>query len=344
MYKKTKKTILPPKSWKNLSTHYLTALEHPWYKLLTQLQSELYLATVQFYQEKSLPFFLLPITTGAISSPMGLGSDSSPVKVKIQGIETYLADSMQFFLEYACRINKKGAYYIAPSFRGEPADRRHLSQFYHSEAEIVGTLDDVINLVQDYIIHLARHFLTTLEKEIAKASGSVAHLEYLVKNGNNIPRCSFDEAAQKLDDNPKYIKHTKVYRNITSEGEKELMRYFGGYVWITHFDHMAVPFYQKYKPGSNKKKAINADLLIGIGETVGAGERHYSGKEVQDALKMHQVKEQPYSWYIAIKNIIPLQTSGFGLGVERFLLWVLQHDDIRDMQLLPRFNGIPSVF
>ncbi len=339
-----KKGVLPPKSWENPSTHYLIALQHPWYKLLTRLQSEFYLATIQFYRKKGLPFFLLPITTGSISSPMGLGSDSSPVKVKIGGNETYLADSMQFFLEYACRINKKGAYYIAPSFRGERADKRHLSQFYHSEAEIVGTLDEIINLVQDYIIHLADHLLSILEKEITEVVGSVAHLKYLVENGRNIPRCSFDEAVKKLKNDPKYIKSSKIYRNITHEGEKKLMKYFGGYVWLTHFDHMAVPFYQKYAPGSNFSKAINADLLMGIGETVGAGERHFDGQGVKEALKLHKIDEKPYEWYITIKNKIPLQTSGFGLGVERFLLWVLKHDDIRDMQLLPRFNGVPFAF
>jgi asparaginyl-tRNA synthetase len=34
-----------------------------------------------------------------------------------------------------------------------------------------------------------------------------------------------------------------------------------------------------------------------------------------------------------------LRTSGFGLGIERYLMWLLSHDDIRDFQLLPRENG-----
>lgn len=53
----------------------------------------------------------LPVTTGSISSPMGRGSDSLPVKVKLEGVETYLADSMQFLLEYGCRLTNKGVYY-----------------------------------------------------------------------------------------------------------------------------------------------------------------------------------------------------------------------------------------
>ena len=125
--------VKPPQSWKNLSKHYQVALHSEWYKIISELQNELILATCDFYRGKQMDFMLLPITTGSISSPMGLGSDSSPVKVKIQGIETYLADSMQFLLEFGCRIHKKGVYYIAPSFRGELADKRHLCQFFHLE-------------------------------------------------------------------------------------------------------------------------------------------------------------------------------------------------------------------
>ncbi len=35
-----------------------------------------------------------------------------------------------------------------------------------------------------------------------------------------------------------------------------------------------------------------------------------------------------------------MKTSGFGMGIERFILWLLNHNDIRDCQILPRFNGI----
>ena len=97
----------------------------------------------------------LPVTTGSISSPMGRGSDSLTVRINLEGIDTYLADSMQFLLEYGCRLNLKGVYYVMPSFRGEKADERHLCQFYHSEAEIPGKLENVMNLVDEYIKYLS---------------------------------------------------------------------------------------------------------------------------------------------------------------------------------------------
>ena len=58
-----------------------------------------------------------------------------------------------------------------------------------------------------------------------------------------------------------------------------------------------------------------------------------------NALNEHQVDPISYDWYLKMKERYPLKTSGFGMGTERFMLWLLKQDDIRDFQLLPRFNG-----
>ena len=43
-----------------------------------------------------------------------------------------------------------------------------------------------------------------------------------------------------------------------------------------------------------------------------------------------------------MKKRHPIQTAGFGMGVERFLMWVLKCDDIRNLQVCLRFNGIDT--
>ena len=44
-----------------------------------------------------------------------------------------------------------------------------------------------------------------------------------------------------------------------------------------------------------------------------------------------------------MKKQFPMQTSGFGMGGERFLMWVLKGKDIRSMQICLRFNGDDTV-
>lgn len=323
-------------SWKNKENHYLNAVNSEWYKLLAELNDLINYETAIFYHEKKIKTMNLPITTMSISSPMGLGSDSLPVSVNLFGVRTYLADSMQFMLEYGTRFFENGVYYIMPTFRGEKADERHLCQFFHSEAEISGNLEDIIKLVEDYIHHLAKRILEKYHDDIISFAGSVEHIEKLISI-TKFPEVSFDDAVDILHADENYvIFHEEGYRTITSAGEKALIEHFGGIVWLKYFDAVAVPFYQK---DHDENHAKNADLLFGIGEVVGAGERHSDGDSTRMALKRRNVDEDEFEWYIKMKDVYPMQTSGFGMGIERFLLWVLKHDDIRDCQLVPRFNG-----
>jgi len=331
-------TIRPKRSWENASTHFLYAINDPWYKHIATIENIIHEATCEFYKGEGIKTLFLPITTGSISSPMGLGSDSLPVKVNLCGVETYLADSMQFMLEYGCRIFDKGCYYIMPSFRGERADERHLCQFYHSEAEIPGSLTDVMSLVERYIKFLCESIMNEYEEELGLLVSDLVHIKSMISLCGNIPKVTFDEATSILKNNPKYVEYCEPgFRNLTREGEKELLRETGGVVWVTHFDSLAVPFYQGCSESG--EKALNADLLFGIGEVVGSGERHQNKVKVMRALERHDVSEDEYGWYLEMKDKFPLKTSGFGLGIERFLLWLLKHDDIRDCQILPRFNG-----
>ena len=92
--------LTEPNFWQKEQTYYLEVLKHPWYKQLIKLQNLLTEETVAFYKTKGIITLHLPVTTGSISSPIGRGSDSTPVKVNLCGVDTYLADSMQFLLEY----------------------------------------------------------------------------------------------------------------------------------------------------------------------------------------------------------------------------------------------------
>ena len=333
--------IIPGKNWKEERDWWKYVLTSPWHKFLAQLQNFMSLYTYEFFVKNELKTLHLPLTTGSISSPMGLGSDSKPVEITIANQKTFLADSMQFMLEYGCRLYEKGSFYLMPSFRGEQTDSRHLSQFFHSEAEIPGKLADVKCLVEDYIFFLCDSFLKNNYDMLLQNNGTVKHIENMrdLSSNHKIPSLTLNEAVDILEDNPSFVNHHKLgYTTITSDGELELIQIYQGVVWLTHFDFISVPFYQA-KSIDYPGKAQNADLLFGIGEVVGSGERHIDGDQVLDALKEHEVRKDSYEWYIEMKQLFPIQTSGFGMGIERFLLWLTNEHDIRDFQILPRENG-----
>ncbi|QTL40383.1 asparaginase [Xenorhabdus budapestensis] len=333
-----KNIIRAKQSWINHKNHFESAIFDPWYKSVTKIHSIISVKTSDFFNSRGLLPVLLPVTTGSISSPMGLGSDSMPVKINLGGVDTYLADSMQFLLEYALRLNDKGVYYIMPTFRGEEQDKRHLNQFYHAETEIIGSLPDVIELASSYVTYLCDHFLYSEKTLISQFTNNLNHLEKLSNLKGKIPQLKFQDAVKLLEDNNQYINNTEHgFKKITDEGERKLIELFDGPVWLTHFPSLSVPFYQ-----ANSNEAgysLTADLLMGIGETLGAGERNTYAEDVITNLKDRNVSQDEYDWYIRMRELMPLRTSGFGMGIERFILWLINHDDIRDCQLLPRVHG-----
>ncbi|MBB2911300.1 asparaginyl-tRNA synthetase [Streptosporangium becharense] len=318
---------------------FLQIIGDPWYALLTEVQDLVTQNTVEIFSAAGLRNLHLPITTHSISSPMGLGSDSLPVEIELFNVRTYLADSMQFMLEYGCRLNQAGAYYLMPSFRGEDADATHLCQFFHSEAEIPGGIDDVMALVERYLRTMTANIFKKLGGRI---KGGTKHITDFLES-DHIPQITMDEAVELLGADDSLVRwHESGFPVLTRAGEKELMGRLGGFCWVVKPDHLSVPFYQAFADADGKK-ALAADLLIGMGETVGSGERHTTAEDVRLALKRHGVDPAPYEWYIKMREQFPMRTSGFGLGVERYICWLLNHADIRDSQLLERYNGVVTI-
>ncbi|PCG93817.1 Aminoacyl-tRNA synthetase, class II (D/K/N) [Penicillium occitanis (nom. inval.)] len=354
-------SVTPPRSWSNPDRHLLTVLQDPWYKRLFTIQDTLFHTSTDFFHKShGYQYCLVPSTTDAVSSPMGLGSDSLPVSVSLLGQPTYLADSMQFALEYFLRIRDPvpGVYYVSTSFRGEDHDARHVNQFHHVECELRGSFAQGIKIAEGYILNLVARLLRDYEAIIqastADGTGRLDHLtslhDYAKSHGGGFPQITFDDALSlpTMQDGKDAITWRPVSesdlskgRTLTPLGEKRLLEHFGGGpVWLTEMDHLSVPFYQAYTdPGHTKARC--ADLLLGKGEVLGLGERHVSAGEVWDALDLHRVPDkEKYRWYAGIRESKPLQTVGWGMGIERFLAWVFRHDDIRDMLIVPRLKGM----
>jgi len=326
--------VVPPPTRADGHRDFVATLRSPWHALVVEVEDVVVRATYEYGHGRGLRSVQVPITTRTVTCPSGLGSDSRPVPVSVSGKSTYLSDSAQFLLEYGCRVAPAGCYTILPSLREETPDRTHLSEFVHSEAEIAGDLDDVIEYVEGYVRHLARRILDSCERRLGEAIGDVSHVERAAAGTGGFERMTFDEAAQLLDHDPRLVRDSGRGRLLTRLGEARLMDLTSEFLWVTHFDHLSIPFYQAFGP--DETVAMNGDLLFGVGEVVGSGQRHATGDDLRRALALHNVPASEYAWYMRMKDVAPMPTSGFGLGIERFLLWVLRHDDIRDIPLVSR--------
>jgi asparaginyl-tRNA synthetase len=334
--------------------YWRSVANSPYFQALISLRHHIKIVTDYYFgvcqKAKNVDLFLM--TTSA-SSPMAPGSDSEVIPLNFGRQSVYLADSAQFGFEPILLNNLKAIYCYLPSFRGEDHNKRHLNQFYLCEAEIKGTLDDIFPLVEGYVKILceALILLPNIINRISVDPQKTNQYLRSILREKEFKKITFDAAADLLikKGSKNSVNITKFGRDITSKGETDLMKIMkrGLPVWIKNYDRDRVAFYQKPDP-LNREKVLNADLIFPPiiagafgGEIVGSGQRQDQTREIKESLRRQNINPAPYNWYIKLRQHPNYSvTSGFGLGIERFIAWALGRSDIKDVILYPRLKNI----
>lgn len=342
--------VLPPY---NPDTHYVELTRSGYFRALLALRHVVKLASDKFFFENGATNVDLFMMTPSISSPMGPGSDSETIPINFGELHTYLVDSSQFGFEPLLMNGMEKVYCYLPSMRGENPDKRHLNQFFHCEAEIKGALEDLIPLIESHVkfLCLSLQKMPNVLEGLSINPGETKRMLARVIAAEGFKKISFDEGIKLLETNghPDLFTTTEHGRDISSQGELKLMEILGEDLplWVTSYDRDRVAFYQKPDP-KNQNKVINADLLFppltegGFGgEIVGCGQRQDSAGEIYESLKRQGLDATPYEWYINLRKLPKYSiTSGFGLGIERFITWILGRDDIKDAIIYPRLKNV----
>ena len=80
-----------------------------------------------------------------------------------------------------------------------------------------------------------------------------------------------------------------------------------------------------------------ADLeLPGIGEVFGMSQREDDYDTLLKAMQERNMKIEDYSWYLKLRKYGGVQTSGFGIGFERLLMYLTGIENIKDVTPYPR--------
>jgi len=352
--KQKKRNFIVPKY--SPKKYYLDIASSKYFVALIQIRDHLKEVTDYYFRyvvkAKNVDLFML---TSSVSSPMGPGSDSEAIDIKFGKLITSLVDSSQFGFEPLLLNDIDRAYCYMPSMRGENPNKRHLNQFFHCEIEIKGSLEELKKIASGYIkiisqsILEAKNIINLISVDPKKTR---AHLKELI-NQEEFLNISFDEAIDILEKagKKKYINYTNKGRDISAKGEIELLKLLNVKtpIWVNNYDRDRTPFYQK-PDINNEDKVINADLLVPPilknsfgGEVLGSGQRQDNVKEMHESILRQGVNPNPYKWYINLRKQQNYQmTSGFGMGVERFIAWSLGLDNIRDAIIYPRLKNIKT--
>jgi asparaginyl-tRNA synthetase len=88
----------------------------------------------------------------------------------------------------------------------------------------------------------------------------------------------------------------------------------------------------------NPNVTLSSDLFApeGYGEITSGGQRIHSYKDLYNKILEFGLNPEEYEWYLEIRRYGMPPHSGFGMGLERVLAWILKLPHIRDATLFPR--------
>ena len=244
----------------------------------------------------------------------------------------YLSQSWQLYAE-ALISSLGNIYTIAPSFRAEPSrTRRHLSEFLHMELEEPwSTLSDIQDTGDKLVSHIANTLAEVMPEKVRSAGRDPAYLERL---SAPFPRITYDEAVEIVQG-----KDVEMFwgDDFGWQQEGPLTEEFETPFWVVGFPSGIKPFYHMPNP-DRPEVTLSADLLApeGYGEIIGGGQRVHNFDQLYQRTLDDGLDPDNYAWYMDLRKWGTVPHSGFGLGVERVLMWMLKLEHIRDTVPFPR--------
>ena len=244
-------------------------------------------------------------------------------------------------------------YTFGPTFRAENSNTtRHLAEFWMIEPEMAFyDLNDNMDLAEEFLKYLIKYALDNClddlkflanrlkeeEKDKPQDQRSMDLIEKLnfVLN-NNFIRLTYTEAIDILRNSPAYKKNKFQFPvewgiDLQSEHERYLLeKHFKCPVILINYPKEIKAFYMKQ---NNDGKTVGAmDVLFPqIGEIIGGSQREENLEKLENRMREMQIPVEEMWWYLDTRRFGTVVHSGFGLGFERFILFVTGMGNIRDV-------------
>jgi asparaginyl-tRNA synthetase len=253
-------------------------------------------------------------------------------EVEYFGRKVYLTQTSQMHLEPQLFAMEK-VFILAPSFRAEKSrTRKHLTEFWHLEVEEAWCDHDCNIKRQEELISYMCHAVAKNRLPELKELG--VDPQRLLDVSPPFDRMTYANAIEICQKGGIDIKWGD---DIRSEAEELLTKESDNFLFVEYYPKEIKSFYMKDNPDDHRTYK-NSDLLgpRGFGEVIGGSERETDAQLLIDNLRRIGDDPEKYKWYIDIRRYGSVPHSGFGVGMDRIITWMLNLEHIRDCIPFPR--------
>ena len=239
----------------------------------------------------------------------------------------------------------RDVYTFGPAFRAENSNTtRHASEFWMIEPEIAfADLEDDMDLIEDMVKFCIDYVLENAPEEMKFFAERIDHdcINRITKVRNShFVRMTYTEAINHLNKAIEngYKFENKVYwgMDLNSEHERYICEeVVKGPVFLTDYPKEIKAFYMRLN--DDQKTVAACDLLVpGIGELVGGSQREERYDVLNQMMTEKGMSKETLQWYMDLRRFGGCKHAGFGLGFDRFLMYLTGIENIRDVEPFPR--------
>lgn len=289
---------------------------------LIKIRSELMRSVFDYFYDKGYVYIQTPILVGS-----AVEGGATLFSLKYFDETAYLSQSAQLY-EEAAILSLDRVFILQPAFRAEKSKTaRHLTEFWMIESELAFTeLDELLAVEEELVHHMAEHVSLSCLREL-EALG-----KKIVVPDPPFPKIDYEEALQIAE--RKGVK-LEWGEDLGTEAERVVSQSFEKPVFVKGYPLSARSFYHMEDP-HRKGVSLSADLLAGGVEIATGGQRIHEYEVLMKRVEEHGLDPERMKWYLDLRKYGMPPHSGFGLGVERALKWMLDLKHIRSASIFPR--------
>lgn len=306
-----------------------------------RVRSVLSMAIHEFFQNQGFVYVHTPIITGNDAEGAGEAftvttrSDGQYEK-DFFGKQASLTVSGQLHGE-AFALAFRDIYTFGPTFRAENSHTpRHASEFWMVEPEIAfADLDDMMDLIEDLIKYCIEYVLANAPEEMNFFNERIDKtlLDRLSALLNSeFKKMSYTEAVDVLKASKEEFEFEVEWgMDLQTEHERYISEQIvKGPVFITDYPKDIKAFYMRLN--DDNKTVAACDLLVPyVGELVGGSQREERYDHLLKRMNEMNVPVEGLEWYLDLRKYGGVKHAGFGIGFERFLMYLTSMTNIRDV-------------